>query len=142
MGGALGTFLNLYVFPMLGLGLLTVGSWFSWKLWTGRRDGGAGGPSLAARVAALILGGVWGWCLVNLPHALDDHQVILGFPMPVMTLAKVSGPWLELGGAASKLCLLLDLVIGLAMVNTALHLAWKLRPQPHSRPGHNLSSRS
>ena len=136
MGGALGIFLNFYLFPMLGLGLLGLGSWSTWKLWTGR-GGGAAGPSLAARVAALILGAVWGWCLVNLTHPLDGQRAILGFPMPVMTLSAASGRWLELGGAASLPCLLLDLAIGLGMVHTALHLAWKLRPRrrPRRRAG-------
>ena len=134
MGEALVTFLNFYVFPMLGLCLLAAGAWCTWELWAGDRKPGP--PSLAARVAVLILGGVLGWCLANLAHARDAQHIILGFPMPVMTLTRVSGRWLELGGTASIPCLLLDVVIGIGMANAALRLAWQhRRPRPRRRTG-------
>ena len=133
MGGSLATFLNFYVFPMVGLCLLALGAWSTWELWARGGAARSAGPSLAARVAALILGWVGGWWLANLPHALDSRRVILGFPMPVMTLTKASGRWLELGSTASIPCLLLDLAIGIGMVNAALRLVWKFRPRPRPR---------
>lgn len=129
VSGALATFLNYYGFPLLGLGLLGLGAWSSWELWQGRP-----GPALAPRVAALILGAVWGWILANLPHAQDALHVTLGWPMPVMTLTKASGRWLELGARASIPCMLLNLAIGMGMVNTLLRLLWKLRERPRPRP--------
>jgi hypothetical protein len=136
MGVALGTFLNDYVFPLVGLGLLTAGVWCSWELWRPWTRNRASMPPLAARVAALILGGVCGWMLANLTHPLDPQHVTLGWPMPVMTLTRDSGRWLELG-AASVPCVLLDLAIGAGMVNALLRFCWKLRPRrrPRKRAG-------
>jgi len=133
MGGALGTVLDYYLFPLLGLCLLALGarcSWELWKPWAGREET----PSLAARAAALILGGVWGWALAGLPHPQDSLRVTLGWPLPVMTLSRDLGQGLDLGARASLLCLLLDLAIGLGMVNAILLLIWKLRPRRRPRP--------
>jgi hypothetical protein len=128
--------LNDYLFPLVGLSLLTLGAWSSWELWRPWADRGSPVPPLAVRVAALILGGVWGWVLTNLTHPLDPLHVTLGWPMPVMTLTRESGRWLELG-ATSIPCILLNLVIGIAMIQALLHLAWKLRPKrrPRRRAG-------
>jgi hypothetical protein len=91
-------------------------------------------PSLATRVAALILGGVCGWFLTNLPHPQDPLHVSLGWPVPVMTLSRDMGRWLDLGARASIPCLVLDMAIGLGMVNAILLLFWKLRPRRRPRP--------
>ncbi|MDR3672992.1 MAG: hypothetical protein P4L36_19260 [Holophaga sp.] len=131
MSEALGVFLDDYGFPLLGLGLLAQGAWSSWGLWKARPDDGS--PALTLRIAALVLGAVWGWILTNLPHAHDAAHVTLGWPMPVMTLTKASGRWLELGARASLPCILLNLAIGVGMVNTLLGQAWKLRPRPRPR---------
>jgi hypothetical protein len=133
MGGALGTVLDYYLFPLLGLLLLALGAWSSWELWRPWASPGRV-PSLATRVSALILGGVWGWFLTNLPHPQDTLHVTLGWPMPVMTLSRDMGRWLDLGARASIPCLLLDMAIGLGMVNAVLLLLWKLRPRRRPRP--------
>jgi hypothetical protein len=137
MGGALGAFLNDYVFPLLGLCLMALGAWSSWEIWRPRTASEAEAPPLGSRVAAIILGGVWGWLLCNLPHPQDTAHIAIGFPMPVMTLAKGSGRWLELDSRASMPCALLNLAIGIGMVDTVLHLLWKFRPKrrPRRRAG-------
>ncbi|GEM_PF-1764505 len=124
MGGALGTFLNYYAFPLFGLSMLALGVWCTWTLWRS-----AVLPSLGTRVAALILGMVCGWFLANLDLARDAAHVTIGFPMPVMILVKGSGRWLEVAGTASIPCLVLDLAIGVGMVNALLRLFWKPRPR-------------
>jgi len=133
MGGALGTVLDFYLFPLLGLLLLAVGAWSTWELWRPWNSPGTV-PSPATRVAALILGGVWGWFLTSLPHPQDPLRVTLGWPMPVMTLSRDPGRWLDLGARASIPCLVLDLAVGLGMVNAILLLLWKLRPRRRPRP--------
>jgi hypothetical protein len=137
MGGVFGTLLNDYVIPMLGLFLLVLGAWFTWKLWLAPSADRPEAPPLTIRMAAIILGAVWGWILTSLPHPQDALHVTLGWPMPVMTLTKASGRWLELDATASIPCLVLDLAIGIGMVNALLGLLWKLRPRrrPRGRAG-------
>ena len=129
MGGALGTFLDYYLYPLFGLTLLALGAWCTWAVWRPR------GPSPAARVAALILGGLGGWFLVNLAHAQGARQVTIGFPMPVLTLVKGAGHWMEMAGAASIPCLLLDLAIGVGLVHALLYVAWARRSRRRPRQG-------
>lgn len=126
MGGA---FLDDYLYPLFGLMLLALGAWSTWAVWR------PGGPSLAARVAALILGGVAGWCLANLAHAEGVQEVTIGFPMPVLTLVKGSGHWLELAGSPSLPCLLLDLAVGVGLLNALLHVFHERRSRPAPRRG-------
>jgi hypothetical protein len=126
MGGGVGAFLNCYVFPLMGCSLLALGAWSSWEIWkpwTGRFPV----PSLAVRVGGAILGSVWGWFLTNLQYARDAFHVTVGFPMPLVTLARSSGRWVELGAAASVPCMLLNLAIGIGLTNTLLRLVWKRR---------------
>ena len=122
MGGALGI-LNYYLFPMLGLGLLALGAWCTWGLWRPQ------GPPVAARAAALVLGLVLGWILANLPHPEDALHMLLGWPLPVMTLVRASGLWLVMDARPSIPCLLLDLVVGIGSANALLRLFWRLRPR-------------
>jgi hypothetical protein len=126
MSGSLDFFLNCYVYPLAGLSLLVVGGWSSWAVW--RPEGGSGtGPSLAVRLSTLLLGMLWGWYLTNLEHSLDPSRVIVGFPMPVMTLSRSSGKWLELGSVPSLPCMLLNVAIGVGLANAALHQYFRRR---------------
>ena len=134
MDGGFGDFLDFYVYPMAGLGFLLLGLWFTWTLWKPGSGTRREVPGLAPRLAAVVLGCVWGWILANLPYSPDPRHVILGFPMPVMTLAKVSGKWLELGTMASIPCLFLDLAIGIGMVHALLHFLWKWQRRRRPRP--------
>jgi hypothetical protein len=134
MAGGLGDFLDFYVYPLAGLGFMLLGLWFTWGLWKPGRGTRNQVPGLAPRLAAVILGCVWGWILANLPYSPDPSHVILGFPMPVMALAKVSGKWLELGTTASIPCLFLDLAIGIGMVHALLHFLWKWQRRRRPRP--------
>jgi hypothetical protein len=125
MAGGVGAFLNFYVFPLVGCSLLVLGAWASWALWRPWSGIRFPLPGLAIRVGGLILGGFWGWFLTNLEYARDAVHVTIGFPMPVMTLARSSGRWVELGAVASTPCMVLDLAIGVGLVNAALLLIWK-----------------
>lgn len=125
MGGGIGALLNFYVFPLLGCSLLALGAWASWAIWRPRADARA--PSLAVRVGGVILGCVWGWFMTNLQYARDAAHVTVGFPMPVMTLVRSPQHWIEWDAAASIPCVLLNLAIGIGLVNALLRALWKGR---------------
>jgi hypothetical protein len=137
MAGGLGDFLDTYLFPLAGLGALALGIWSSWLLWRPEAGDGPEPPSLAARVAAIILGGVAGWCLSILTYPRDAQSVTMGFPWPVMTLLRVPGDWQALDASASIPCLLLDLCFGVGLGNMVLHLAWhwQNKRRPPDRAG-------
>jgi len=126
--------MNDYGYPLAGIGLLGLGAWSSWKVW---RPDQPPAPALAARIAALILGLVWGWFLTNLEYAPDPLHVTVGFPMPVVTLVRHPGQWMEPGSSASVPCLALDLVIGVGLANGVLWL-WRARGRRRRQGGRGL----
>lgn len=126
MADGVGVFLNFYVFPLVGCTLLALGAWFTWAIWRelpARRRA----PSLPVRVGVLALGLAWGWILTDLAYARDAAHVTVGFPMPVLILARDTGSWAELRAVASIPCMVLDLVIGIGLANGVLLLVWKRR---------------
>ena len=119
MGGEVGIILNDYGCPLAGIGLLGLGAWSSWQVW---RPARIGAPSLTARLAAPVLGLVGGWFLANLEYAPDPLHLTVGFPMPVVTLVRHPGQWMEPGSSASATCLALNLIIGAGLANGVLWL--------------------
>jgi len=122
MAGTWGGFLGSYVFPLLGLGLLALGSWFVWLVWAGVRPSLR--PPMAVRLAAIILGVMGGWVLDMVALPLDATHAAIGFPMPVLFLVKESGGGQDLGSGVSFVCAFLNLAIGVALAHAGLHALW------------------
>ncbi len=125
MAGTWGGFLGSYIFPLLGLGLLAVGSWFVWLVWAGARPSLR--PPMAAQVAAILLGVMGGWFLDMVALPLDATHVAIGFPMPVMFLVKESGGGQDLGSGVSFICAFVNLAIGVALAHGVLRAPWARR---------------
>jgi len=115
MAGGIGVLMNDYGWPLSGLGLLALGGWHAWRVWTATGTGRTEAFPLGVRITAVLLGVAAGWFLANLEYAPDPQHVTIGFPMPIVTLARHSGGWLEPGPAGSLPCLVLDLAVGVGL---------------------------
>jgi hypothetical protein len=122
MVGVIGGFLVSYVFPLAGLALLLLGAWSAWQAWSPGAWPDKTRPTVSVRVSTLILGEMAGWLLNVIALPRDAQHIILGFPMPVMTLVRDGG--LAPGTSASPSCALLNLVIGIGLAHAALCALW------------------
>jgi hypothetical protein len=111
--------MRIFIFPLIGVLLLAWGAWATFA----NRNRMVLAP-LEMRVAAGILGAIWGWAMANLAYAPDATHRIVGFPLPVMSWVNASGLWTDQNVLASVPCLLLDILIGSLLATRLLRAAW------------------